>query len=299
MSISATETRHALRVTETVPPAVALAFLKGDPRENVFLISRIQRSGMTDTRDPAHGRFLGAFDRDQSLRGLCFIGNTGTLILSVDEPWVAREFVEPVLEAGYRFTIAISEFDAGREFLTRFKKRSGRKPTLDRKQAFYALDESTLVRKGIKEIDMEQASLDSIDELTELACAMVSEDLKLDSDTIDRRHYRLRMTAKVMAGRPYLCPDTDGPPTFKCDLAVVGSEGALLEGVYTPREYRSKNIATRALWTLCKDLLRGDDSAPFVVLHVDDRNKAARKAYENVGFQEIATYRLTLLPTAS
>ena len=263
MSISATETRHALRVTETVPPAVALAFLKGDPRENVFLILRIQRSGMTDTRDPAHGRFLGAFDRAQSLRGLCFIGNTGTLILSVDEPWVAREFVEPVLEAGYRFTIAISEFDAGREFLTRFKKRSGRKPTLDRKQAFYALDESTLVRKGIKELDMDQASLDSTD------------------------------------GRAYLCRDTDGTPTFKCDLAVVGSEGALLEGVYTPREYRSKNIATRALWTLCKDLLRGDDSAPFVVLHVDDRNKAARKAYENVGFQEIATYRLTLLPTAS
>jgi hypothetical protein len=298
MTTLPTQSRHALRVTDKIPRAVALAFLKGDPRENVYLISRIQRSGMTDTRDPAHGRFLGAFDEDQSLRGLLFIGNTGTLVISVDEPWVAREFVEPVLEAGYRFTIAIADFEAGREFLTRFKKRSGRKPGLDRKQTFYALDRSCLVRKGLKEIDMEQASLDSIDELTELACAMVAEDLRLDPRTIDRKHYRLRMTEKVMEGRAYLCRDDEGHPVFKCDMAVMGSEGGLLEGVYTPKPLRGQHIATRAMWTLCKDLLDAE-KVPFIVLHVDERNKAARKAYENIGFTEVGTYRLTLFPHES
>ena len=142
---------------------------------------------------------------------------------------------------------------------------------------------------------MEQASLDSIDELTQLACAMVVEDLKLDQGAVDRRHYRLRMTEKVMEGRAFLCRNDKGEPIFKCDLNVVGPDGALLEGVYTPKEHRGKGIATRALWTLCKDML-ARKKVPFVVLHVDEKNKAARKAYETVGFREVAPYRLTLIP---
>lgn len=292
---SATKSVNRLRVTGSVPPAVALAFLRGDPRENVFLISRIHRSGMTDTRNPAHGRFLGAFDEDQSLRGLCFIGNTGTLVVSVDEPWVAAEFVDPILDDGYHFGILVCTFEAGREFLARFKKRSGRKPLLDRKQIYYVVDSASLSKKGIKEIDMEQASLDSIDELTELACAMVAEDLKLDPGGIDRRHYRLRMTEKVMDGRAFLCRHPEGRAIFKADMAVMGPEGALLEGVYTPPAYRKQGVATRALWTLAKDLLQRD-KVPFIALHVDERNKAARTVYERVGYREVGAYRLTLFP---
>src|SRR5690606_8048845 len=210
---------------------------------------------MSDTRNPSHGRFLGAFDEDQSLRGLCFIGNTGTLVISVDEPWVAAEFADPIVDDGYHFGILVCTFDAGREFLARFKKRSGRKPVLDRKQIYCVVDAGTLVRKGIKEIDVEQASLDSIDELTELACAMVAEDLQLQSRGVDRRHYRLRMTEKVMDGRAFLCRGPEGRPLFKADMAVMGPEGALLEGVYTPPDLRGEGIATRALWTLSRDLL--------------------------------------------
>lgn len=292
---SATESPHTLRVTDRVPRAVALAFLKGDPRENVYLISRINRSGMTNTRDPAHGRFYGAFDRDQSLRGMCFLGNTGSLVLSVDEPWVAGEFVDTLADMGANFSILVSEWQAGREFLTRYRKKSGRRPTMDRKQIYYVVSRATIVRKGIKEIDMEQASLDSIDELTELACAMVAEDLRLEPKAIDRRHYRLRMTEKVMEGRAYLCRNADGRAIFKCDMAAIGPEGGLLEGVYTPTDLRGQGVATRALSTLCKDLL-AREAVPFIALHVDEKNKAARAAYEKVGFTAVGEYRLALMP---
>jgi len=75
-----------LRIAEKIPRSVALAFLKGEPRENVFLISRILKSGMDNPRDPMHGVFLGVFDEHQSLRGLCFLGNRGTLVISGVEP---------------------------------------------------------------------------------------------------------------------------------------------------------------------------------------------------------------------
>ena len=49
MKASAVKDESRLRVTDQVPRAVALAFLRCDPRENVFLISRIMRSGSENT----------------------------------------------------------------------------------------------------------------------------------------------------------------------------------------------------------------------------------------------------------
>ena len=285
----------ALRVSDAVPKAVALAFLRGDSQENVFLISRIRSGGMENKRKPGHGSFLGVYDEDQSLRGLAFMGNGGTLVLSVDDAKVAEMFVRPIADKGYRFSIFVAEDAAGRCFLNLYKKEAGSTPTLNRRQPFYVLTSRDLT-KGHKEIDMEQASLDSIDELTELSCAMVCEDLKLDERAIDRKHYRLRMTEKVMDGRAFLCRDDEGRPIFKCDMAVMGPEGALLEGVFTPKDLRGQSIATRAIWTLCKDLLNRQD-VPFIALHVDEKNKAARKVYENVGFQHRRDFRLALMPT--
>lgn len=294
---STTEPLPTLRMAERIPRAVALAFLKGEPRENVFLISRILKAGMDNTRDPTHGVFLGVFDDSQSLRGLCFLGNRGTLVVSVDEPHVAELFAVAVFERGKPFTLAVGQDDAMRAFVQKYVRLGGPRPSLDRRQPFYVVDSKRLAR-GLKEIDMEQASLDSIDELTVLACDMVCEDLKLSPNEVDRRKYRLRMTERIVDGCAYLCRDENGQPIFKCDLAVSGPEGVLLEGVYTPKPVRGKGIASRAIWTLCRDLLNGETQSPFVALHVDERNKAARRAYEKVGFRHAGDFRLVLMPSA-
>jgi predicted GNAT family acetyltransferase len=292
--MSTTEPTPTLRIAETIPRSVALAFLKGEPRENVFLISRILKSGMDNTRDPTHGVFLGVFDDSQSLRGLAFLGNAGTLVVSVDEPDVADLFAHAMHDRGKRFTLAIGQDEAMRRFMSIYKKLGCPKPTLDRRQTFYVLEPEGLA-KGNSEIDMEQASLDSIDELTVFACEMVCEDLKLNRKEVDRKKYRLRMTERIVDGRAFLCRNEDGQAVFKCDLAVMGPEGTLLEGVLTPKPVRNNGIASRALRTLCKDLFQ-NQNVPFVALHVDERNKPARKAYENVGFQHKADFRLVLMP---
>ena len=35
---------------------------------------------------------------------------------------------------------------------------------------------------------------------------------------------------------------------------------------------------------------------PFIALHVDEKNKSARRAYEKVGFEDIGLYRLAMFP---
>ena len=67
--------------------------------------------------------------------------------------------------------------------------------------------------------------------------------------------------------------------------------------MFTPKPVRSKGIASRAIWTLCRDQLEGETKAPFVALHVDERNKSARRAYEKVGFKHVGDFRLVLMPS--
>jgi len=299
-SSGTTQPHPTLRIAERVPRSVALAFLKAEPRENVFLISRILRSGMDNARDPTHGIFLGVFDEHQSLRGLCFLGNGGTLVLTVDAVDVAELLARAVADRGKPFSLAVGQDEPLKAFLKIYTQITGRKPVLDRRQPFYTVDRKGLAR-GIKEIDMESASLDSIDELTVLACDMLCEDLKLAGTDVDRRKTRLRMTERIVEGNAYMCRDATGRVIFKCDLPVCGPEGALMEGVFTPKDLRGKGVATRAIWTLCRDLFDGTENdgrgqPPFVALHVDERNKAARAAYEKVGFKHELDFRLVLMP---
>ena len=301
-SPSTTQPHPTLRVAERVPRSVALAFLKAEPRENVFLISRILRAGMDNPRDPTHGIFLGVFDEHQSLRGLCFLGNSGTMVLTVDDVEVAELLARAVADKGKPFSLAVGQDEPLKAFLKIYVQMTGRKPILDRRQPFYVVEKKALA-KGLKEIDMEVASLDSIDELTVLACEMVCEDLKLAATDVDRRKTRLRMTERIVEGHAFMCRDQAGRVIFKCDLPVCGPEGALMEGVYTPKDLRGQGVATRAIWTLCRDLFssgdgEGSDKPEFVALHVDDRNKAARRAYEKVGFQHVTDFRLVLMPAA-
>ena len=234
MAMTATKASHSLRVTRRSGSRRLGVPSRGSARERLPHLTH-PAWGDDGHAAPFPRALHRCLRRGSVAPRLLFIGNTGHLVISVDEAWVAAEFVDPMVEAGYQFSICVCEFNAGREFLSKYKKKSGRKPVLDRKQTFYSIDPTTIVRKGIKEIDMEQASLDSIDELTDLACAMVSEDLKLEDSAIDRRHYRLRMTEKVVEGRAYICRDADGRAMFKADMAVAGPEGGLLEGVSHPR----------------------------------------------------------------
>lgn len=293
--MSTTEPSSTLRIDRRVSPAVALAFLRGSRYENVFLLSRVIAAGTRPSHDPSHGMFLGAFDEDASLRGLAFVGNTGTLALSVDDADVAAAFARPLATDGLRFTIVVSEFAAGRAFLGAYRAAGGPEPQLNRKQLFYVLRAEDVAR-GIPDLDVEQASIDSIDDLSELSCLMVAEDLKLDRTAIDNRRYRVRIATSVTQGRSFLAREPDGERViFKCDLAVTGSEGALLEGVYTVKDQRRKHVATRAVHALCRALLQ-DDRIPFVALHVDARNIGARKVYEAVGFKHVMDFRLMLMP---
>lgn len=287
-----TDLSSGLRVTDRVPRRVALAFLRAEVRDNVYLLSRVNALGESPRAED--GVFLGAFDGDGSLRGFASLSATGTFVMSVDEPSVAAAFAPVLEDRGLRFSICVAEWDAGKAFLDAWRAVGGAEPALNRKQFYRVLTPRTLA-KGVDEIDMEQASIDSIDELTDLSIEMVSEDLRIDPGSIDRRRYRMRIAASVAQGRSFVCRDEEGRPIFKCDLAVLGPEGAVLEGVYTPRDLRRRGIATRAVHTLCSDLL-GSEGVPFVALHFDARNIGARRVYEAVGFEPHMDVRLMVMP---
>jgi predicted GNAT family acetyltransferase len=78
---------------------------------------------------------------------------------------------------------------------------------------------------------------------------------------------------------------------FKADCSSVTPEAVQLQGVWTDPELRRQGRATRAMTTLCHQLLKDTQS---VTLFVNDFNDTAIRVYERVGFRRIGSMRTVL-----
>jgi predicted GNAT family acetyltransferase len=77
---------------------------------------------------------------------------------------------------------------------------------------------------------------------------------------------------------------------FTGAFSFLGPDGSGLGGIYTVPDARGRGIAARATAGLARiGLQRG----PVVTLHVAMTNAAARRCYENAGFEPDGHYRLT------
>ena len=86
-----------------------------------------------------------------------------------------------------------------------------------------------------------------------------------------------------------------GPPgdlQSKLDYGSAGSDGVVLEGVYTLPAARGKGLATHLVASCCHQL---SGRAPMVCLHVDESNGSARRAYEKAGLEPVGECRILLV----
>jgi ribosomal protein S18 acetylase RimI-like enzyme len=93
--------------------------------------------------------------------------------------------------------------------------------------------------------------------------------------------------ARIAGGTTWFAREGGGAPVWKTDLAVDEPEGALLAGVVTARARRREGFARRGLATLVRARL---ERGGVVTLHVAEENRAARGAYERVGFRADAAF---------
>lgn len=94
---------------------------------------------------------------------------------------------------------------------------------------------------------------------------------------------------RISAGHVWVVEE-EGSIVFTGAFNFLGPFGAGLGGIYTVPEARGRGIATRAVAAMCRIAL---ERGPSVTLHVEPRNAAAIRAYENAGLRRAGEFRLT------
>jgi hypothetical protein len=257
-----------------------VAFLEETTGHNLYLRSRLDA--------PADGRgFL--YHEDDVLRGFVWLGRGQNLVFAGEEPLFLQELAGFALRHEASWLMVAGLREATSRLLEIYLRLSRRRPRIDRIQGFYRQTAETL--PPLTEPGLVPATPEDLEEATAAAVRMSAEDFDLEPGTIDREGVRRTTERKIREGRCFVYRE-GGNLVFKADLAVRSPRGGQVEGVFTSPEERGRGIASRCLAELGRRLLA---DCPFLCLHVAERNRPARRAYENAGFRRGAALRLAIM----
>jgi RimJ/RimL family protein N-acetyltransferase len=251
----------------------ALSALLGDePLQNVFLRSELRLVGLGGGHwwgVDGHGRLKAAL-----------LG--GALVV----PWVPDdEDVERLAEALSRQQAPRMIVGPRDQVLALHKARQPTPPLRELRdpQPLLALERGTLPVDPAPQV--RHGTLDDLDRLTVAAADMHREEMGVDPLAIDPAGWRTRMSTLIQRRWSWVWTEGD-EVVFKAELSAWTPEAAQVQGVYTAPRHRNRGIATVAMAAVCRAIL---DDVPVCTLYVNHYNTAARRVYERLGFEQVAT----------
>ncbi|MGH7609184.1 MAG: GNAT family N-acetyltransferase [Candidatus Dormibacteria bacterium] len=156
-------------------------------------------------------------------------------------------------------------------------------------QPHYAVDLETLP-EDVDPAPLRRARAADLEQLVRAGAAMHLEEVGFDPMLVDPAGYRERVLSLIRRGRIHVWME-DARVVFKAECSAVTAEAVQLQGVWTDPERRRQGRGTRAMTTLCRQLLR---ESAAVTLFVNDFNLVAIRMYERVGFRRIGSMRSVL-----
>jgi predicted GNAT family acetyltransferase len=127
-----------------------------------------------------------------------------------------------------------------------------------------------------------------VDTLYPACVAMYTEEVGVSPEQDGGRDlYRARVAQLVSRGWSFSRIE-DGRVLFKAEVACATPSAAQIQGVYVDPEFRGTGLASAGMAAVVKACLR--EIAPVVSLYVNGHNRAARAAYDRVGFCQSGTF---------
>lgn len=261
------------RLTPDDAPALA-ALLDEDGLQNVYLRSELRLAGL------GAGQWWGVDGGQPGQIRAALLG--GPLVV----PWI------PDLDDVDRLAEALSRQQAPRmlvgpraQVLALHQARHPAPPLRELRdpQPLLVLDrahtpapQDTNVRKGTP---------DDLERLTVAAADMHREEMGIDPLAIDPAGWRTRMHTLIQRGWSWVWTEQD-EVIFKAELSAWTPEAAQVQGVYTSPRHRNRGVATAAMAAVCRAVL---DEVPACTLYVNHYNAAARRVYDRLGFEQVAS----------
>lgn len=139
-------------------------------------------------------------------------------------------------------------------------------------------------------LDVRRARPDELELMVDWSVRMNEEDLGEQPWTANQASFAEGVARRVHSGQ-ILVAARAGRPVFKVDVGTRLPDGVQVGGTFVPPELRGQGIATTAMRAVCADLLRHHRQ---VVLHANEENAGAVKAYKAAGFLASAPMRLSI-----
>lgn len=117
---------------------------------------------------------------------------------------------------------------------------------------------------------------------------MEIEDIGRDPAEEDPRAHDRVVQDRIAAGRTWVLED-EGEIVFVINTGTTVPWGCQVGGTYVPVPHRGRGWAKLGTAEVCARLMA---AYPLVTLHVNESNAPAVRAYERVGFQRDAAFRL-------
>ncbi|MGW0044546.1 GNAT family N-acetyltransferase [Rhodococcus sp. NPDC003348] len=134
-----------------------------------------------------------------------------------------------------------------------------------------------------------------MDELDTYLCAAVEmfiEEVGVDPRAGDGgRGYRRRVAGLIAAGRAFARFE-DGQVLYKAEIGSASRQVGQIQGVWVHPDHRSRGLGAAGTAAVAAAVVRGGRTAS---LYVNSFNVPARRAYERVGFTQVATFSTVLL----
>jgi predicted GNAT family acetyltransferase len=135
--------------------------------------------------------------------------------------------------------------------------------------------------------EVRPAVLAELESYLPAAEAMFAEELGLPPlSGSARRAYRQRVSELITARRVFVRLDRSGGVAFKAEIGVLSRATSQIQGVWVRPDLRDRGVGTAAMATVIDYALR---LTPTVSLYVNDFNHPARRVYERLGMQQVAT----------
>ena len=277
-------TSPTLRVLDTRDLDEVLALLARDPVADVFVASRIELAGLTESR---LGAQVWGYGERGNLESLCYSG--ANLVPVQAGPEAVRAFADRARRQGRRCSSIVGEAAAVMPLWQALRPHWGPARDVRDAQPVLALSGPPAVAPdpAVRRVRPEEIEL-----LLPACIAMFTEEIGVSPLAGDGGAlYRARVRELIAHGRAYARIE-GGQVLFKAEVGAATREVCQVQGVWVDPALRGRGLSLGGTAAVVE--LARHEVAPTVSLYVNDFNHAARRAYSRVGFTEVGRFTSVL-----
>lgn len=263
----------------------ALAVLRREPVNNVFIASRVQSAGLDARR--LGGEMWGWYSGGR-LESLCYAGANLVPIGAGRE--AALAFAERARRQGRRCSSLVGPAASTSVLWSHLEPHWGPAREVRACQPLMVAD--TLPPDVRPDPYVRRVRKDEMDVVMPACVAMFTEEVGVSPLAGDGGLvYQSRVAELVGSGRSFARIE-DGRVVFKAEIGAATAHTCQIQGVWVAPERRGEGLSETGMAAVLRYAL--EEVAPLASLYVNDFNAPARAAYRRVGFRDVGAFMSVL-----